>query len=115
MDWNKKNIKTTILIAFACILFYLGVKNIGLVMESLGSVLDVTFPFILGACIAFVLNVPMTKIENRLFRGESRKKKKSIFNDRLHFPNHGQKMEGIVDLYSKNKNYLKSTKKIHQV
>ncbi|MCI9475134.1 AI-2E family transporter [Anaerovoracaceae bacterium 41-7] len=77
MDWNKKNIKTTILIAFACILFYLGVKNIGLVMESLGSVLDVTFPFILGACIAFVLNVPMTKIENRLFRGESRKKKGS--------------------------------------
>lgn len=37
---------------------------------------------------------------------ESRKKKKSIFNDRLHFPNHGQKMEGIVDLYSKNKNYV---------
>ncbi|MCI5688745.1 MAG: AI-2E family transporter [Emergencia sp.] len=77
MEWNKKNIKITILIAFACILFYLGVKNIGLVLESLGSILDVTFPFILGACIAFVLNVPMTKIEHKLFRGEGGRKKGS--------------------------------------
>ena len=63
MEFNKKNIKTFILIAFACILFYLGIKNIGLVVEAIGGVLGIMFPFILGAGIAFVINVPMTRIE----------------------------------------------------
>lgn len=67
LDFNKKNIKTIMLMAFACILFYLGVKNIGLVAESIGSILGLLFPFILGAAIAFVLNVPMNRIEYWLF------------------------------------------------
>lgn len=54
--------------AFACILFYLGVKNIGLVVTSIGSILNLLFPFILGAAIAFVINVPMSRIEYWLFR-----------------------------------------------
>lgn len=53
--------------AFACILFYLGVKNIGVVVSSIGSVLSLLFPFILGAAIAFVINVPMNRIEHWLF------------------------------------------------
>ena len=80
MDFNKKNIRTMILVAFSCILFYLGVKNIGLVMGSLGRVIDVLFPFILGAAIAFVINVPMSKIERCLFErgGRVRKGKRAI-------------------------------------
>lgn len=75
LDWNKRNIKITLLMAFACILFYLGVKNIGLVLASLGNIVDICFPFILGACIAFILNVPMTKIEGKLFGSAATQKK----------------------------------------
>lgn len=68
MEFNKKNLRTIILIVFVSILFYLGIKNIGVVAEALGYVFDLLFPFILGAGIAFVLNVPMTKIEGLLFK-----------------------------------------------
>lgn len=67
MEFNKKNIQTLILIIFACILFYLGVKNIGLVMTALGQLIDIIFPFILGAAIAFIINVPMSRVEYWLF------------------------------------------------
>ncbi len=74
MEFNKKNIKTFILTAFACILFYLGIKNIGLVVEAIGGVLGLMFPFILGAGIAFVINVPMTRIEYWIFHRTNRLK-----------------------------------------
>lgn len=75
MDFNKKNIRAVILIAFSCILFYLGVKNIGLVLQTFGYVIDIIFPFILGAAIAFIINVPMTRIESWLFHKATRIKK----------------------------------------
>lgn len=75
MDFNKKNIRILMLMAFACILFYLGVKNIGLVLDNLGRLLDIVFPFILGAAIAFIINVPMSRIEYWLFHRTGRLKK----------------------------------------
>lgn len=75
MDFNKNNVRAVILIAFSCILFYLGVKNIGLVLQTLGDVIDIIFPFILGAAIAFIINVPMSRIERWLFHKANRIKK----------------------------------------
>lgn len=48
------------------------------VMEILGFILHVTFPFILGGAIAFVLNVPMSFIQRHLF-SEERIEKKPVF------------------------------------
>lgn len=45
------------------------------VMEILGFILHVTFPFILGGAIAFVLNVPMSFIQRHLFSEERTEKK----------------------------------------
>lgn len=45
------------------------------VMEILGFILHVTFPFILGGAIAFVLNVPMSFIQRHLFSEERIEKK----------------------------------------
>lgn len=67
MEFNKKNIKTIIFVMFACILFYLGIRNIGIVFGAVGDLLGLMFPFILGAVIAFILNVPMTRIEYWIF------------------------------------------------
>ncbi len=75
MEFNKKNIRTIVLIIFSCILFYLGIKNIGIVADSVRSVIGVVSPFILGAAIAFILNVPMTRIEYWLFHRTIRLKK----------------------------------------
>lgn len=67
MELNKKNLKTLLFLAFSCILFYLGIRNLGAVLGVLGRVIDIVFPFILGAAIAFIINVPMSRIEFWLF------------------------------------------------
>ena len=67
LDLNKKNLKTLLILAFSCILFYLGIKNLGAVLGVLSKVIDIIFPFILGAAIAFIINVPMSRIEFWLF------------------------------------------------
>ncbi len=77
MDFNKNNIKIMLgLITFAILLF-VGVQNIGIVIGVISSILKLIFPFVLGAGIAFVLNVPMSGIEQGVF-GKS--KSKSIQN-----------------------------------
>lgn len=67
MDFNRKNTKIILLILFAAILFYLGIRNIGSVATAMSKFQDIIFPFILGAGIAFVINVPMSKLEYWMF------------------------------------------------
>lgn len=68
MDFNnKKHVKNFILIIFAAILFYLGVQHLGFVIDAAGRFFGVISPFVLGAVIAFVVNVPMSRIEYHLF------------------------------------------------
>ncbi|MBO5070981.1 MAG: AI-2E family transporter [Roseburia sp.] len=54
------------IIAFAIIL-YCGVQNLGAVVTAVRFVLSLLMPFMIGGAIAFVLNVPMKKIEKHLF------------------------------------------------
>lgn len=75
LDLNKKNLKTLLILAFSCILFYLGFKNLGAVLGVLGKVIDIIFPFILGAAIAFIINVPMSRIEFWLFHRNEKVRK----------------------------------------
>lgn len=77
---NKKHVKTFILVIFAAILFYLGVQNIGLVVDTAGKLFGVISPFVLGAVIAFIVNVPMSRIEYHLFekRGSKMKGQRAI-------------------------------------
>lgn len=63
MEENKKKLKKIRnLIAFA-ILLYLGVQNIAVVWGVVKTLFGMIAPFVLGGCIAFVLNVPMCGIE----------------------------------------------------
>lgn len=76
MDFNnKKHVKTFILVVFAAILFYLGVQNIGIVVDAAGWFFGVISPFVLGAVIAFIVNVPMSRIEYHLFEKRGSKVK----------------------------------------
>lgn len=78
MEFNKSFIKKIILILFAAITFYLGLKNIAVLGGIAGKLLSLIFPFILGAIVAFILNVPMTRIENGLFRDRKVKGRRII-------------------------------------
>lgn len=67
MDFDKKTKRTIIFLAFVCIIFFLALKNIGVVSEALSRLIGLFMPFIIGASIAFMLNVPMARVENFLF------------------------------------------------
>lgn len=77
-ELNSKNIKRilviityTVLLCFACVKF-------GVVLKALGDVLNLLKPFIFGFCIAFILNIPLSKIEKMLTKKKSNNKKKAL-------------------------------------
>ncbi len=78
MEFNKNTIKSIILILFASILFYLGVQNIAVIAGVIGEIFSLIFPFILGAMVAFIINVPMSRIEHWLFKEKNLKGKRAI-------------------------------------
>lgn len=75
MELNKINMRNLmILIAFGIGLFWL-LDSIPRITSFIFQVLNLLFPFILGGIIAFILNIPMTKIENFI---KSKQKNKNI-------------------------------------
>ncbi len=67
MEFNQKSVKTLFsLVAFGVLLFW-GLQNLSLLGDICSTILSLLLPFLLGGCIAFVLNVPMRKIESLLF------------------------------------------------
>ncbi len=68
MELNKDNIKKIILILAAAFLMLWAVINYQKVFTFLNYLLILLNPLIIGAAIAFILNVCVRSIENRLFR-----------------------------------------------
>lgn len=67
MKFFKENDKTPfILVAFGIIL-YLVLSNLQVVFAGLSYASSVAFPFILGSCLAFIINVPMRFFETHVF------------------------------------------------
>ena len=64
---NKQQYKAILRIVIIGILLYSALQHYTLVLDILAQCLNLFFPFLLGAAIAFVLNVPMRKIEKTLF------------------------------------------------
>lgn len=78
MHLNRDNIKKIMgLIAFA-ILLYVGLQNTKLVGGVLRYLLGLAAPFLIGGCIAFVLNVPMRFFERNLFSSSQITKSKRL-------------------------------------
>ena len=83
MELNKNNIKKLLGLITFTVLLYVGLQNLLLVMGALYFVFDLIFPFILGAAIAFIINVPMKAIESRFF---SKVSKPNSFRNKLKRP-----------------------------
>ncbi len=67
MDLNKDNVKKILgIITFTLVLLAV-LMNMDAVGAYLGFLWGILFPFVMGGAIAFILNIPMTAIEKKLF------------------------------------------------
>lgn len=76
MELSKKNMKKILFIILSAILFYSMLKNLGMVFLGIGYVWDLLHPFIIGFAIAFILNVPMKRIEQYIHFKKSQRAQK---------------------------------------
>lgn len=76
MELNEKNMKKLIiLISFGIGLFWL-LTNMPIIFNFISHILHLLYPFVLGAILAFILNIPMTKIEKFIKKHQKNKKSK---------------------------------------
>lgn len=80
MDLNKKNMKNIMLLIVFAVLFYVGVQRIESVAAGFSFVVSIVFPFLLGAAMAFILNVPMSFMEKDYFRKQRERQKTETTN-----------------------------------
>lgn len=76
MELNKSNMKKIVLLIVFAVAFYMLVKNLYLVPSFFSAILDIVGPVLAGFAVAFVVNVLMLQVENRLFAPLNRKYKK---------------------------------------
>lgn len=82
MNLDKENTKKIIFIMIIGIITYVGLQNLGIIWEAVKSLLNILSPFIIGACIAFILNVIINLIENKW----NKKRKKNKILERIKRP-----------------------------
>lgn len=74
LNLNKENTKKIMLLIAFTVLLYVGLQNLHIVWNSLGYLVNLLFPFLLGGGIAFVLNVPMNFFENKVLKKRKERK-----------------------------------------
>ena len=78
MNFNKKNTKQIMfLIVFAALMLWI-VFNYKMFIDLVGFIIGLLTPLIVGMIIAFIINVPMKKLEEKVFKINKRKHKKLI-------------------------------------
>lgn len=75
MELDSKTIKKILLIIFFGALIFTGFQNIEIVLSSIGTVIGIFSPVITALCIAFVLNVLLSALENKVFAFWNKAKK----------------------------------------
>ena len=65
-ELNKKNIRRLLLVALSCIFFYWLLHETERVAAVFSVIKKIAAPFVAGATVAFILNVPMRAFENLL-------------------------------------------------
>ena len=79
MELSKTTMKRIMLLITFTVLLLVGVQRMDVVLGALGFLWGILSPMFVGAALAFVLNVPMSALERRLFPrtgGEKTKKGK---------------------------------------
>ena len=72
MEWNRQSVKYLLLVVCTGIAFYCFLQNLAAAVAAFSWLVGVLTPFILGAAVAFVLNVPMRAVERHMGSGKGR-------------------------------------------
>lgn len=67
MNLDKQTLKKLRGLIVFTILLFLGIQHIDVVLNAVRLLLRLVFPFLLGGCMAFIINVPMSALEQLLF------------------------------------------------
>ncbi len=76
-ELNSNNVKKILIIATYIILLCFILLNINVVFKALAYILALLKPFIYGFAFAFILNIPLSKFEDRFTKKNERKKGKN--------------------------------------
>ncbi|HIZ74961.1 MAG TPA: AI-2E family transporter [Candidatus Mediterraneibacter stercoravium] len=76
MNLNKENMRKLRELILFTIIILIALWNYLLIFQAIRFVFGIVFPFLLGGAIAFVLNVPMNFLEEKLFRNRFVRDKK---------------------------------------
>ena len=74
IDLNKKNMKNLMILIVFAVLVLVGVQRIENLAAGIIFLCRIVFPFILGGAMAFILNIPLHFLENKLFAKAKKKK-----------------------------------------
>lgn len=78
MELNAKNMKKLLLLALGVAVIFCAVLNFEGVLLFLGKIISIFSPVIAALCIAFVLNILLTALENKVFGFMGRSNKKIV-------------------------------------
>ena len=78
MELNSKNIKKILLVVFLSAVIVACVFNFEGVLLFLGKIFSYISPVIVALCIAFILNVPLTALENKIFKFMAKSNRKIV-------------------------------------
>ncbi|KSV59853.1 AI-2E family transporter [Acetivibrio ethanolgignens] len=67
MNLDKDTIKKLRGLIFFTVFLLAAMLNLSFIGTGIRTLFKLIFPFLLGGCIAFILNVPMSALENKLF------------------------------------------------
>ena len=76
MNLNKKNITQILLITCLTVLFYVFIQDFSSVWQGIKIIIGIFTPIISGICVAFIVNLPMSFIERKLFSKKALEKHK---------------------------------------
>ena len=77
MNLDNESIKKLRQLILFTIVILIALWNYAIIFEWIGAAFGIVFPFLLGGGIAFVLNVPMSFLEEKIFRNRYLKEKKA--------------------------------------
>ena len=78
MELNSKTIKKILLIVFLSAIIVCGVFNMSQVLAFFTKIFSFISPVVLALCIAFILNVPLRLLENKVFAFMDKSRRKFI-------------------------------------
>lgn len=76
MEKKNAEIKKWIILIIVTLIGYGLVNNLNIVGNIFKIIFNILFPFILGGCLAFILNIPMSFFEKKLSKIKTKKGKK---------------------------------------